>query len=31
MAPILFLFLMSTFAETLEAEWKNVEIEVCTV
>ncbi len=31
MAPVLFLFLMSTFAETLEAEWRNVGIGVCTV
>ncbi len=31
MAPVLFLFLMSAFAETLEAEWKCVGIEVCTV
>ncbi len=31
MAPVLFLFLMSAFAETLEAEWKNVGIGVCTV
>ncbi len=31
MAPVLFLFLMSDFAETLEAKWKNAEIEVCTV
>ena len=31
MAPVLFLFLMSAFAETLEAEWKHEQIEVCTV
>ncbi len=31
MAPVLFLFLMSAFAETLETEWKNAGIEVCTV
>jgi hypothetical protein len=31
MAPVLFLFLMSAFAETLEAKWKNAEIEFCTV
>ncbi len=31
MAPVLFLFLMSAFAETLETEWKNVGIGVCTV
>jgi hypothetical protein len=31
MAPVLFLFLMSAFAETLESEWKNAGIEVCTV
>jgi hypothetical protein len=31
MAPILFLVLMSAFVETLEVEWKNAEIEVCTV
>jgi hypothetical protein len=31
MAPVLFLFLMSAFAETLEAEWKQAGIEVCTV
>ena len=31
MAPVLFLFLISAFAETLEAEWKQAGIEVCTV
>jgi hypothetical protein len=31
MAPVLFLFLMSAFVETLKAKWKNMEIEVCTV
>jgi hypothetical protein len=31
MAPVLFLFLMSVFAETLEAEWKREQIGVCTV
>ena len=31
MAPVLFLFLMSAFADTLESEWKNSGIEVCTV
>ncbi len=31
MAPVLFLFLMSAFAETLEAEWKQAGIEICTV
>ena len=31
MAPVLFLFLMSAFAETLETEWKKEQIEVCTV
>ncbi len=31
MAPLLFLFLISAFAETLEAEWKCAGIEVCTV
>jgi hypothetical protein len=31
MAPVLFLFLMSAFAETLETEWKNVGTGVCTV
>jgi hypothetical protein len=31
MAPVLFLFLMSAFAETLEAERKNARIGVCTV
>ena len=31
MAPVPFLFLMSAFAEALETEWKNAEIEVCTV
>ena len=31
MAPVLFLFLVSAFAETLEAEWKQAGIEVCTV
>jgi hypothetical protein len=31
MAPVLFLFLMSAFAKTLEIEWKNAGIDVCTV
>ena len=31
MAPVLFLFLMSGFAETLESEWKNANIGVCRV
>lgn len=31
MAPVLFLFLMSAFAETLEEEWKRHDIEVVTV
>jgi hypothetical protein len=31
MAPILFLFLMSPFAKTLVNEWRNENIEVCTV
>jgi hypothetical protein len=31
MAPALFLFLMSAFAEKLETEWKNAGIGVCTV
>jgi hypothetical protein len=31
MAPVLFLFLMSAFAETLKTEWKNDGIGVCTV
>ena len=31
MTPVLFLSLMSAFAETLESEWKNAGIEVCTV
>ena len=31
MAPVLFLFLMSAFAETLKAEWKREQIGVCTV
>jgi hypothetical protein len=31
MALVLFLFLMSAFAKTLEAEWKRAGIEVCTV
>jgi hypothetical protein len=31
MAPILFLFLMSVFAETLKIEWKAAGIDVCTV
>ncbi len=29
--PVLFLFLISAFGETLKAEWKNVGIGVCTV
>jgi hypothetical protein len=31
MAPVLFLFLMFAFAETLEIEWKAAKIDVCTV
>jgi hypothetical protein len=31
MAPVLFLFLVFAFAETLETEWKNAGIGVCTV
>ncbi len=31
MAPVLFLFLMSAVAETLELEWKKAGIEVLTV
>jgi hypothetical protein len=31
MAPVLFLFLMSAFAETLKVEWNNAGIEVCMV
>ncbi len=31
MTPVLFLFIMSAFAETLETEWKNAGIGVCTV
>ncbi len=31
MAPVLFLFLMSAFAETLAVEWKKAGIGVCTV
>ncbi len=31
MAPVLFFFLMSAFAETLETEWKASEIGVCMV
>jgi hypothetical protein len=31
MAPVLFLFLMSAFAETLETKWKNAGIGVCMV
>jgi hypothetical protein len=31
MAPVLFLFLMSAFAETLEAKWRAEGIDVCTV
>jgi hypothetical protein len=31
MAPVLFLFLMSVFLETVENEWRNENIEVCTV
>jgi hypothetical protein len=31
MAPVVFLFLMSAFAETLESEWKNAGIDICTV
>jgi hypothetical protein len=31
MAPVLFLFLMSAFAETLEVAWKEAGIDICTV
>jgi len=31
MAPVLFLILMSAFAETLEVAWKEAGIDVCTV
>ncbi len=31
MAPLLFLFLVSAFTETLETEWKNAGIGVCMV
>jgi hypothetical protein len=31
MAPVLFLFLMSAFAETLKIEWKNAGISICTM
>jgi hypothetical protein len=31
MAPVLFLFLISAFAETLKTKWKNAGIGVCTV
>ncbi len=31
MAPVLFLFLVTTFVETLEIEWKREKIEVVTV
>ncbi len=31
MAPVLFLFLMTAFAETLEIEWQKQNIKVCTV
>jgi hypothetical protein len=31
MAPVLFLFLISAFAETLKAKWKHAGIKVCTV
>jgi hypothetical protein len=31
MAPVLFLFLMTAFAETLELEWKRENIKVVTV
>jgi len=31
MAPVLFLFLVSAFAETLEVAWKEAGIDVCTV
>jgi hypothetical protein len=31
MAPVLFLFLMSAFAETLKVAWKEAGIDVCTV
>jgi hypothetical protein len=30
MAPVLFLFFMTAFAETLELEWKHEKIEVVT-
>jgi len=30
MAPVVFPFLMSAFAETLQIEWKAAGIEVCT-
>ncbi|KAL7523094.1 hypothetical protein ACHAXR_000019, partial [Thalassiosira sp. AJA248-18] len=31
MAPVLFLFLMTAFAEVLEIVWKENEVEVVTV
>ncbi len=31
MAPVLFLFLMTAFAETLKLEWKHENIKVVTV
>jgi len=31
MAHVLFLFLMSAFAKTLEVAWKEAGIDVCTV
>ena len=31
MAPVLFLFLMSAFAKTLESKWKIARIAACTV
>jgi hypothetical protein len=31
MAPVLFLLLKSAFTVTLETEWKNAGIEVCTL
>jgi hypothetical protein len=31
MAPVLFLFLMSAFTETVETKWKTARIDVCTV
>jgi hypothetical protein len=31
MTPVLFLFLMSAFVETLEVAWKEAGIDVCTI